>query len=99
MRFFTINVHEITGITFVFRYGHVLAVHPHTKRSPSAAQTAGRIPARLADGLFHVYHPVPKEDTIVAFGMLAEEVDGGYSIRGQPRFLVRSLRFSETVIT
>lgn len=92
MRFFTINVHEVTGITFVFRYGHVLAVHPHTKRSPSAEKTAGRIPGKLEDGLFYVYHPVPKGDKIVAFGMFAEEVAGGYSIRGQPRFLVRSLR-------
>lgn len=99
MRFFTINVQEITGITFVFRHGHVLAIHPHTKRSPSAKQTSGRIPEKLAGGLFYVYHPVPKEDKIVAFGMFAEKVAGGYTIRGHPCFLVRSLMFSKTVIT
>lgn len=91
MRFFTIDAQDITGITFIFRNGRVLAVHPHTNRRPSARQIANRIPAKFADGLFYVYHPVPKADDIVAFGMLAEEVADGYSIRGQPCFLVRNM--------
>ncbi|KAK7217874.1 hypothetical protein V2G26_005877 [Clonostachys chloroleuca] len=97
MRFSTIDLHAITGLTFFFSHNKVYAVHPHTPSSPDATKTFNRFSRQRRASLAWVYLPLPRGDEIISFGIRLKAVDGR-AVSQMPCFMFRTKLAGEIIL-
>ncbi|KAM3557855.1 hypothetical protein MY1884_004305 [Beauveria asiatica] len=69
LRFNTIDLGLVHGLTFFFNEGGIYGIHAHTARSWCAQQTYQRLPTREKSYDTWIYVPVPRPDYIAAMGI------------------------------
>ncbi|KAL4730776.1 hypothetical protein ACLX1H_002815 [Fusarium chlamydosporum] len=65
----TVDLCNITGITFFYHKGTLMAVHAHTAKEPTALSTAQTLTRVDQNELLWVYIPLPRGDRILRFGL------------------------------
>ncbi|OAA37402.1 hypothetical protein NOR_07101 [Metarhizium rileyi] len=73
---------SLTGMTFFYGYGSLLAVHVHTPAQPSAKDTFLNVTPHRQDTLIWIYVPIQKGIAEFAFSK-AEHIPGHYGKRQQ----------------
>ncbi|CAG9936468.1 unnamed protein product [Clonostachys rosea f. rosea IK726] len=97
MRFSTIDLHVVTGLTFFFSHNKIYAVHPHTPSSPDATKTFNRFSRQRRASLAWVYLPLPRGDEIISFGIRLKIVDGR-TVSQMPCFMFRTKLAGEIIL-
>ncbi|VUC22541.1 unnamed protein product [Clonostachys rosea] len=97
MRFSTIDLHVVTGLTFFFSHNKVYAVHAHTASSPNATKTFEQFSRLRQASVVWVYLPLPKGEEIISFGIRLKEVDGR-PVTQMPCFMFRTKLAGEVVL-
>ncbi|KAM3556714.1 hypothetical protein ARSEF4850_005409 [Beauveria asiatica] len=75
LRFNTIDLGLVHGLTFFFNEGGIYGIHAHTARSWCAQQTYQRLPTREKSYDTWIYVPVSRPDYIAAMGICCS-IDG-----------------------
>lgn len=78
--FRTVDLSQISGITFFFKGRDIIAVHAHTSAAPHALTTYDRLPLDTPDHAIWAYLPMPPTDVVEEFGAQVEPAEDG--IRG-----------------
>ncbi|KAF5665975.1 hypothetical protein FHETE_6438 [Fusarium heterosporum] len=70
MKFRTISLDRVTGLTFFYTPYRMYGIHGHTVDEPSAVHTLERLPRNLQDRLIWVYVPIPPGERILGMGQV-----------------------------
>ncbi|CAH0020516.1 unnamed protein product [Clonostachys rhizophaga] len=97
MRFSTIDLHAVTGLTFFFSHNKVYAIHPHTPSSPDATKTFNRFSRQRRASLAWVYLPLPRGDEIISFGIRLKSADNR-AVSQMPCFMFRTKLAGEVIL-
>jgi len=76
-RFRRANLARTRGITFLYFSGHLYGLHVHDPTDPCALTTYQRLSNRRQKATVWIYLPVPRADSIIAFGA-GKSDDGSY---------------------
>ncbi|KAF4447425.1 hypothetical protein F53441_9036 [Fusarium austroafricanum] len=68
-RYRTIDLQNITGLTFFYLRGMLVAVHPHTAGFPTAAPAIQHLPPKDRDYLIWAYVPLSNTDALLRIGV------------------------------
>ncbi|KAF5551721.1 hypothetical protein FNAPI_7327 [Fusarium napiforme] len=68
-RFRTVDLCNITGLTFFYFRGYIMGVHSHTADSPTATSTFNEISAIDPKYLMWVYVPISRKDSLMRIGV------------------------------
>ncbi|KAK3902516.1 hypothetical protein C8A05DRAFT_15426 [Staphylotrichum tortipilum] len=100
LRFCTINVNEISGLTFFFHNGSAMAIHAHSRKAPSASLVFGSLGDWCKSRIVWIYVPLPLGDHLTGFGCLVQPDNMGYYTINinQSCFLLRSSSVGDTVV-
>ncbi|CAH0048133.1 unnamed protein product [Clonostachys solani] len=97
MRFSTIDLHVVTGLTFFFSHNKVYAVHPHTPSYPDATKTFDRFSPQRQASVAWVYLPLPRGEEIISFGIRLKTVDGR-TVSQMPCFMFHTKLAGEVIL-
>ncbi|KAF5647564.1 uncharacterized protein FTJAE_1620 [Fusarium tjaetaba] len=68
-RFRTVDLCNITGLTFFYFRGYIMGVHAHTADSPAATSTFNEISAIDPKYLMWAYVPISRKDSLMRIGV------------------------------
>jgi hypothetical protein len=69
IRYRTVNLLKITGLTFFFLRGFIMAVHSHTANAPVAAPTVQHFSRYERDHMIWTYIPISSTDSLLRIGV------------------------------
>ncbi|CCT62986.1 uncharacterized protein FFB20_15730 [Fusarium fujikuroi] len=69
VRFRTVDLCNITGLTFFYFRGYMMGIHAHTADSPTATSTLDEISAIDPKYLIWAYVPISSKDSLVRIGV------------------------------
>ncbi|KAK3897145.1 hypothetical protein C8A05DRAFT_20026, partial [Staphylotrichum tortipilum] len=70
LRFHTINVNELSGLTFFFHNGRAMAIHAHSRKMPSASLVFSSLGDWCQSRVVWTYVPLPPRDPLTRIGFL-----------------------------
>lgn len=83
-QFWTIDIHNTTGITLFLEYGMIFAIHGHTLTMPCAKTTFERFSRGHQRSVTWVYIPIPAGEQIIGLAVPSRNIKG----ISKPCFLV-----------